>query len=287
MLRIATIVLAALLVSPAAADAPRRVVSFNVCADQLLVALADPEQIIGLSPYAADPTISVVADKARDFHRVGRQAESIIPLHPDLVLVGTREGPVTQRLLRSLGLRLEPVELVNDIEGAREQVRAVAALLGHADRGEALVAKIDAARRSLAEAPRPPSSSALLVGYGGYTDGPASLAGALLNEARLKPPAGAPAGYGGYVPLEKLLMLRPDYLVMATLIEQPDAQGYLYLTHPALRALYPPERRIALPTRYTLCGGPALVAALDFLTGVVTRLAGRQSASAVRSPIPR
>ena len=51
----------------AAADPPRRIVSFNVCADQLVVALADPSQIVALSPYAADPMTSVVADKARAF----------------------------------------------------------------------------------------------------------------------------------------------------------------------------------------------------------------------------
>ena len=48
-----------------AADPPRRVASFNVCADQLVIALADPDQIVGLSPYASDPAISVVAEKAR------------------------------------------------------------------------------------------------------------------------------------------------------------------------------------------------------------------------------
>jgi len=63
---------------------------------------------------------------------------------------------------------------------------------------------------------------------------------------------------------------------MASAIETPDSQGALYLTHPALRALYPPARRILLPTRYTLCGGPSLVAALDYLTGVVRRLAPGQ-----------
>src|SRR4051794_32112704 len=134
MLRAANILFTSLMMMapPAgAADTPRRVVSFNVCADQLVVALADPGQIVGLSPYAADPTVSVVADKARDFHRVGRQAESIVPLHPDLVLTGAHEGPVTQRLLRSLGLNLVPVDLVSDIDSALAQVRAVAALLGH------------------------------------------------------------------------------------------------------------------------------------------------------------
>jgi len=74
--------------------------------------------------------------------------------------------------------------------------------------------------------------------------GPESLAGALLREAGLAQPVGAPAGYGGYVPLEKLIMLRPDFLVMTNIVETADGQGALYLTHPALRALYPPEKRI-------------------------------------------
>ena len=130
-----------------------------------------------------------------------------------------------------------------------------------------------AARRRLAAAPRPAASSALLIGNAGYTVGPDSLAGALLREAGLAPPPGAPAGYGGYVPLEKLIMLRPDFLVMASVLETPNGQGALYLTHPALRALYPPDKRIVLPSRFTLCAGPSLVPALDYLTDVVTRLA--------------
>ena len=56
--------------------------------------------------------------------------------------------------------------------------------------------------------------------------------------------------------------------------EGPKAgQGALYLTHPALRALYPPEKRIVLPARYTMCAGRSLVEAYDYLTDVVTRLA--------------
>ena len=131
----------------------------------------------------------------------------------------------------------------------------------------------------MAAAPRPKSSSALLVGNSGYTVGPDSLAGALMREAGLTPPPGAPAGYGGYVPLEKLIMLRPDFLVMTSLVETPDGQGALYLTHPALRALYPPEKRIVLPSRFTLCAGQSLVAAFDYLTDVLTQAGGAELAT--------
>ena len=97
-----------------------------------------------------------------------------------------------------------------------------------------------------------------------------------MAEAGFKPPPGAPAGFGGIVPIERLVALRPDYLVLSSLIEEANGQGALYLTHPALRELYPPARRIVLPARYTLCGAQSLVAALDYLTGVVSRLAAAQ-----------
>src|SRR5262245_30775457 len=267
------------LAAPAhAADAPRRVVSFNVCADQLVLALAEPDQIAALSPNATDPAISVLADQARAFRQVGRTAETIAPLDPDLVLVGPWDRPLTQRMLRALGFRTVPVDLINDIDGALVQIRQIAALLGHPEKGAALEARIAAARARLAQARRPARATALLVGLGGYTVGPASLAAALMAEAGLMPPPGAPSGYGGYVPLEALITLRPDYIVMSNMIETPDGQGALYLTHPALRALYPPSRRIVLPGHLTVCGGPVLVTAFDYLTDVVMRLgAGRQS----------
>jgi iron complex transport system substrate-binding protein len=256
-----------------AADVPRRIASFNVCADQLVVALADPDQIVALSPNARDPSISTIADRELPYPLLGRLAESVVPLEPDLILVGPWDRPLTQRMLRALGFRIVGIDLVNNVAAGFAQIREVAKLLGHPARGEALIADIEAARRRLAAVPRPKSSSALLVGNSGYTVGPDSLAGALMREAGLIPPPGAPSGYGGYVPLETLVMLRPDFLVLSSLIETPDGQGALYLTHPALRALYPPEKRIVLPSRFTLCAGPSLIAAFDYLAGVLTRLA--------------
>lgn len=273
--------LAALCAGPAPAsgeEIPRRIASFNVCADQLVVALADPGQIAGLSPYAADPALSVVAEAARAFPRLDWQAEATIALQPDLVLIGPNDRSASRRILAAQNLRVVEVGFVADLEAARNQIRDVAALLGHPDRGTVLLAKLDAARDRLAAHTRLaararlaahgqlPQQTALVIERGGYMQGPSSLVAALLAEAGLKPPPGAPSGYGGFVPLEKLLLLKPDLIFLKDPPHEATDQGAVYLTHPALRALYPPERRIALPTRYAICGGPALVAAFDYLT---------------------
>src|SRR5829696_6028188 len=256
---------------PARADEPRRIVSFNLCADQLVVALANSDQIAALSPYAHDRHLSVVAEQARKFPTLDWSAESTVALGPDMVLVGPNDRRETRQMLAALNIPVVNVELVTDIATARAQILSVAARLGHPDRGEAMVRALDAARARLAAVARPVAKTALVVERGGYVDGPQSLVATLLAEAGLRLPTGAPAGYGGYMSLETLLVTHPDVLVLKDPPRQAEDQGALFFTHPAVAALYPPQRRIALPTRYTLCGGPALVEALDYLADVLAR----------------
>jgi iron complex transport system substrate-binding protein len=198
----------------------------------------------------------------------------VVPLAPEQVLVGPRDRSLTHRLLGALGFPVARIDLVASMAAARAQIVTVADLLGQPARGAALLAQLDAARARLAATPRPRARTALLVGRGGYAEGRASLAAALVAEAGLLPPAGAPPGVGEFVALERLVMLRPDFLVLNDAVSMPADQGAVYLAHPALRALYPPARRLVLPARYTLCGGPALAAGLDYLAAELAKLAG-------------
>ena len=52
----------------------------------------------------------------------------------------------------------------------------------------------------------------------------------------------------------------------------PGDQGEALLAHPALAALYPPDRRILLPERLTVCGGPSLPEAIDWLASEARRV---------------
>jgi iron complex transport system substrate-binding protein len=274
MRKIAAALLLLLSGMPAFADAPRRVVSFNLCADQLVVALADSNQIAALSPYAQDRHLSVVAERARAFPTLDWSAEGTVAFGPDLVLVGPNDRRDTRRMLDNLKIPVADVALVTDIATARAQILSVAARLGHPERGEAMVRELDDARSRLAAVARPIAKTALVVERGGYVEGPQSLVATLLAEAGLRLPAGAPPGYGGYMSLEMLLVTRPDLLVLKDPPLQAEDQGALFFTHPAVAALYPADRRIALPTRYTLCGGPALIEALDYLADVLGQNSG-------------
>lgn len=251
----------------AGAETPRRVVSFNLCADQLLVALADRSQIAGLSPYAANAELSVVAKESAGIPQLDWSAESVVRLGPDLVLAGPSDR-LTEQLLKASGIRIKQVDLVTDIDAVRRQIVEVAALLGQAERGAALNRRIDEALVRLSSFARHPRS-AMMIERGGYVTGPGSLAAAMLIRAGLHPPLGAPQGFGGFVGLEDVLVMNPDFLVFKDVPQTPQDQGALFLTHSALAAKFPDARRMVLPSRYVMCGGAALAEGLDYLNNML------------------
>ena len=260
---------------PGAAEAPpARIVSINLCADELLLTLADPGQIVALSPYATDPRLSFVADEARAFRHDAAAAETVVDLKPDLVLAGRFTKRATRTMLTRLGYRLELLDSTRSIAASIEQIRTVAALVGHPGRGEALIARIEAAETAAraAAAGRAPAT-AVVYQRRGYVTGGDTLTGELLSIAGFANAGGTLAGKtGGFVPLEKIVAGPPDYLVVASSSVHVEDQGTALLAHPALAALYPPAKRIVLPEKLTVCGGPSLPAALDWLAAEARRV---------------
>ena len=258
---------------------PKRIVSFNLCADQLLLALADPAQIAGLSPYAVNPLLSVMTEKAAAFPRLDWDAESVVNLAPDLVLGGPSHRPI-HAMLSAMGIRVVDVALIRNIADARRQAIEVGKLVGHPERGEALARQIEQAEMRLAAMAINPPLTALVIQREGYREGPASLASGMLSIAGLRPPDRTASGAGGFmaaeqgsfVSLEHLLTNGPDVLVLQDPPREARDQGALFITHPALLTRYGPNRRIDLPERYTLCGGPPLLRGLDYLARAIKAL---------------
>lgn len=266
----AVLALAAAATAAAAAERPR-VASINLCTDQLLLSLADPEQIVGIGPYSRDRTRSWAAGRAAAHRVLSGTGEEIVFLKPDLVLSGRPTPQATRALLRATGFRVEEFEPVRSIEEAKAQIRRVGELVGHPGRAAALDAAIDAAvartRRAAAKAPL----RVLSVQRRGWVAGADSLTSSLLATTGLAN-AAADLGLstGGFVPLEAIVKARPD-LILVTGSGAED-QGQAMLLHPALARLYPPEKRIVVPERLTVCGGPMLAEALARLAAQLERV---------------
>jgi iron complex transport system substrate-binding protein len=243
----------AMLAMPAVAEPARpRIISLNLCADQLLVTLADPDQILGLSPYAHNRARSWAAEAAAHFPALSGTAEEVLAVRPDIVLGGGFTRRATQELLKAQGVRLVELDIVRSLDDAARQMTEVGALLGHPARAAAevdrLAAAVARARQTIAG--QPASLDALGL----------DNAGAALT-----------AGQGGQVPLEAIVTLKPDLLLIVGSGGNAEDQGSALLRHPALAGLYPPERRIVLPERLTVCGGPMLAEAVERLAAQVAR----------------
>jgi iron complex transport system substrate-binding protein len=262
----AALAVAAGTVTGAAADSLPKVASINLCADQHLLSLADPEQILTVSWLAADPEESLLAEEAKRHTLNFGTAEELLKFAPDVVLAGAYTSPYTRTMLRRLGVRvveLEPEASIRDIE---LNVRLVAATIGQAERGERLVTELRAAVRAI-EANRPAHRmAAVIVRPGGFTVGADSLANELLTLAGF---ANVAADRGldrwGSLSMEALLRSAPELIVLTGYRSTQPSLANAVLEHPALRALGATRRTVTIHTALWACGLPRSVEAAALL----------------------
>ena len=110
---------------------PLRVVSQTVGTDELLLAVAAPEQIAALSHIAREKEYSAVADEAVNYAQIGRgDAETILKFRPDLVLVADySRGELVSQLKRA-GVELMSFDQYATMDDALENLRRLARRLG-------------------------------------------------------------------------------------------------------------------------------------------------------------
>ena len=261
------------LVAPAQAVGLPRIASMNVCTDQLLVQLADPGQILGLSRYSRDAWQSFVADDARRYPALSGGAEDILVLKPDIVVASLFDKRSTRELLKANGLRLAELAVPRNLDEVKAQIRGMGEITGHPDRAAAAIARLDAAIARARRAVVDKHYSVLPLSRRGFVAGSDSLVSSLLTETGLLNAAGdLGVAAGGFASLEAIVNLRPDFLLVADAGDRAEDEGRAFLLHPALERFYPPQKRIVIPERLTVCGGVMLADALDLLVSELRRV---------------
>lgn len=269
-------VLAAFVVGAADAAPPERIVSINICGDLLALSLAPRERIASVTFLAADPIISPVAELAEGVVLNYGKAEEVLALNPDLILAGRYTARATVTLLERLGFAVLELDVAESMEDARVQIRAVAGAMQLADAGEVMIASLDAhleASRADTGRERP---LAVVYGPNGFTLGPRSLSGSLIDIAGFdNMAAGAGILRVGHLPLEQLLLAEPDILIIENENNGAPAMATQILAHPALQSL---RRRITvaeIPRPLWSCPGPWLADAFSRLAAARASLGSR------------
>lgn len=254
---------------PQGAGEGPRVVSLNPCTDAILAEVADPGQILSLSAYSRDPAASSMdlAQAAR-WPATRGTVEEVLALQPDLVLASSYLDPATQAAFARLRLPLEQVGVAASVAESRAQVRRIARLVGHPERGEALVARIDAALAAAA----PPAGAAPLATVvwqqGGLVPGEETLISDLLRHTGLANAAGDRGlGQADLLGLEAVLADPPQVLLRVTDPRRAGQGDRLLLDHPALARLEQTSVAMFDP-RLNYCGGPTIIRAVRRLAQV-------------------
>jgi len=257
--------LAGMLAVPALADdLPKRVVSMNLCTDQLAMMLAAPGQLLSVSYLATDPRGSAMAEKAKSYQINRGLAEEIYLLRPDLVVAGSFSTRATVDMLKRLDIPVAVFEPAYGLGEVRDRLREMGEVLGREEAANALIADYDYRLGSLLkEAGHRPRAA--LYYANGYTSGDRTLAGQILFAAGFENVA-VEAGYstGGILPLEVLAMLEPEALITGRRYSGTSRSEEI-LDHPVVQTLRADGTNGAISDRDWICGTPYVLRAIKEL----------------------
>ena len=249
----------------AAAAAPARVVSINLCTDELLVQLADPAQVASVSWLSAASAGSNVADRVKDVPQNHGFAEEVVAARPDLVLAGRYTARAAVSVLRRIGVPVVDADAPGTLDQVKAEIRRVADAIGHGDRGDAMIAELE--RRMSRPTPvRTPKLRAAVLRPNGFTAGPGSLSDELMRRAGLvNVAAELKLDNYGQLPLETIILAGVDLLIVDGDRAGPPAIATEVLSHPILAKLGDRVRVVKIPPRLWTCYGPSIADAYDIL----------------------
>jgi iron complex transport system substrate-binding protein len=249
---------ASLALASAGEARPSRVVSLNLCTDELLLMLAAPEQIASVTHLSQSPAESAVWRQARRHRRNDGSLISTVPLRPDLLL--TMGGGVRDRagIAARLGLKTLDLPYPDSLADVKASIEQVAAAIGRDTAGRQLVRRIETLQRS---APRRQRDT-IWLGGGGQSVSDTGLGAQWMRLAGYRQRRLA----GERVSLEQLLVQPPEILLRSDYRGRQYSAGQRWLGHP-LAGGTSRSRSVRTDGRRWTCMGPTLIAEIERLRG--------------------
>ncbi|MEM0985083.1 MAG: ABC transporter substrate-binding protein [Pseudomonadota bacterium] len=245
---------------------PQRIVSLDLCADQFVLKLVEPDRILAVSPDAGKD-FSYMRSAATGVPMVRPTAEDVLILKPDLIVRAYGGGPDAAAYFDRLGIPVLDVGWANDIDTVLADIERMATGLGSAEKGRQLIA--ETRKRLDVLAAKGFQQNVLYMTPAGVTTGPGSLVHNMLETAGFVN-FQTEAGWRS-LPLERLAYERPDLVAAAffeTLTNHPNA--WSAARHPVARQQLDAPTTVPLQGAWTACGGWFILDAVEALAGSVT-----------------
>lgn len=240
------------------ASAAVRAASLNLCADEYLLLLAKPAEVVGVSYLARDASESVLWKRARTYPGNRGSIEEVVAARPTVVLTMGGGSPSTAMLARRMKLNNIDLKLPATLGDVEANLRIVARALGDERRALPWIARMASLRRT---APAHGNDAAFVTG-GGLSVAPESLGAHWMGLAGFtqRPLKGA------RLTLEDLVISPPKILIVSNYRDNQYSRGQAWLDHPLV--LRSGARRVVTDGRPWTCLGPAMIPEIERLRGL-------------------
>jgi len=202
-----------------AQTAPRRVVSINLAADEILLEILPPGRLVAVTRFVDEPGGSNVVGKVpASIARIPRaDMEQIVALEPDLVVVSEYTDADFLELLRRSGLRQHRMRGLTSLPGIRAAMLELGRAVGCEEAARTLVARYDARLAALAGCLQGVRRPRVLYWSNGMTAGADTAIGSIIEGAG-GANVGRELGLEGIVPLgaERAFVSDPDVVLVGT-----------------------------------------------------------------------
>ncbi|MEP2464128.1 MAG: ABC transporter substrate-binding protein [Henriciella sp.] len=243
-----------------------RIVSLDFCADQYVIKLADPEQILAVSPNAVSH-YSFMRDEAQGLPTVRPIAEDVLILKPDLVVRSFGGGPNAAAFFERAGIPVLQVGWASNIDGEGVGsipflVQEMADGLGQSERGANVITEFRT-RLSAIKA-RGEGETVFYMTPSGFTTGSGSLVHEIMLAAGLD---NFQTGSGWRsLPLERLVYEQPDLVATAYFDSETNhSNSWSSARHPIARVQINKPDVVRMEGAWSACGGWYVLNAVEAL----------------------
>lgn len=258
------------------AEKPKKIVSINLCTDELLFRLVPPERIAAVSVHSANSEVSSVAREAASVKKIKGGIEEVLSCQPDLVLGGTFSNRETLRFFKRSATPMLIFSVPKSFDDIYANIHSLAEAVGEPGKGEAIIRDM---KDELAQmkgdsfskdfkgtVPLFFKNRAVFFQSGNYVPGAGTFENAIMEAAGLVNVA-SELGIKDYgnLSLEQLIEAKPDILIFVTDQTKHKTVRGEVLDHPALKKGLPDVKIVEIPASLLNCGSPASIEAVRIL----------------------
>lgn len=257
--------------SPWSCDAAERIVSLNACTDELLLQLANPEQIAGVTSFDHSPQSQEVLRRFPSILKLTTDVESIIKAQPTLVLAGPFSNPLLIEQLKKMNVSVEMLSVPRNWAELSAVAGAIAKAANVPNHLEDFQNKIQDLQTHSKTSPWK-GTRAVFWSAAGHVSGKNTFEDTILSTLGME----NVISFEGYdfLSVEKLILLKPEVVVVTQDFSLKNSWSHETLFHPALKKALPEMQYLHIPEEAVSCASGYTIEVLrNLLMGSVPSLA--------------